>query len=435
MGSVDPKARIHRKSHQYKALWPPDDVPMPRTQPDVEDPSLERRIQDVGEALGSSLSAVKAAIPGDPQGPQNLARALGLDKVLTSRLLKAIGKGDPMAVLHHVPGPEPLRRVLRAARKVGVPAATVQSAERSVEAFDQLIRQEAGDRSSLGAIISAWLPEAREEFELRRKQSAFKAMSQLKGAELDMDLSAAFLHPSKDGKRIDVVWANSAIGLKRLRPGAKFRFTSRRMVPDDATRRPTTLDGEPVEGLDRVRLDEFCIAPPAQMDVHQLGDVLHYTLGGDGYGPRSAVDVVFVEVNLEEIPRALPKHSKRKAYVYSEVWVPTKTLDLDLFVHEDLYRGADPELLIYDTAIHGLVDVNDPAREIDRLDMTESIQPLGKGTGRIRIAEVPRYADLVRLVFGKMGWEEERFRGYRVRVEYPIYGSQIVLAFDASSLQ
>ncbi len=406
---------------------------MALTETASEEQSLEQRIQRVGAALGRTLTAVKDAVPGAPQGPQNLARALGLDKVLTSRLLKAIGKGDPMAVLHHIPGPEPLRRVLRSARKLGVPAATLRPATEAIEAFDQLIHKDAGDRSSLGAIISAWLPEAREEFELRRKQSAFKAMSQLKGAELDMDLSAAFLHPSADGKHIDVVWANSALGLKRLRPGAVFRFTSQRMVPDDAERRPTTLDGEPALGLDRVRLDEFCISPPAEIDVVQHGDALHYTLGGEGYGPRSAVDVVFVEVNLEEMPRFIPGASPRKAYVYSEVWVPSKVLVLDLFVHEDLYEGADPELLIYDTAIRGLADVNDSARDIDRLDMAESIQPLGRGTGRIRIAEVPRYADLVRLVFGKMGWDDERFRGYRVRVEYPIYGSQIVLAFEATS--
>ncbi len=36
----------------------------------------------------------------------------------------------------------------------------------------------------------------------------------------------------------------------------------------------------------------------------------------------------------------------------------------------------------------------------------------------------------VREVLDRAGWESERFRAYRARVEYPILHAQIMLSFD-----
>lgn len=400
---------------------------------DTEKPltsSLESRITRVGEQLGSSFGAVLAALPMGQQGPQLLAKGLGLDKVLTSRLLKALRRPDPMSVLHSIPGPEPLRRFVRAARRQGVERALLDDASAAVGAFEQLIKSDVGDRSALGAIISAWLPEAREEFELRRKQAAYKALSQLKGMSAEMNLSAVILHPNPDGETIDVVWLIGHLGLSRLRPGVTAKFATRRMVADDAERRPTTLSGEPIEGLDSAPFEELCILPPARLDTQRYGDVVHYTLAGEEYGPRSAVDLLFAEVNLGEVPRFVPAGSGRKGYVFSEVSVPCRTLVLDVLVHDDIYPGSEPELAIYDTALNGVANLNDRARDIDRLDMVESVQNMGRGTANLRIAEVPRHVDAVRHVYSEMGWEETQFRSYRCRVEFPIYGSQVSVAFE-----
>jgi len=391
--------------------------------------NLEARIAQVGEHLGSAFARVLEALPMAQQGPQVLAKGLGLDKVLTSRLLKALRRPDPMSVLHSIPGPEPLRRLLKAARRQGLEASLLANASEAVTEFEHLIKSEVGDRSALGAIISAWLPEAREEFELRRKQAAYKAMSQLKGTSADMNLSAVFLHPGADGKTIDVVWLIGQLGLRRLRPGVTAKFATRRMVSDDMVRRPTTLSGEPIEGLDSAPFERFCALPPARLDTHRYGDVVHYTLSGEEFGPRSAVDLLFAEVNLGEVPRFVPVGSGRKGYVFSEVSVPCRTLVLDVLVHDEIYPGSDPDLAIYDTSLNGVADVNERARDIDRLDMVEGLQSLGRGTGNLRIAEVPRHIDSVRHVYAEMGWDEAQFRSYRCRVDYPIYGSQVSMAF------
>ncbi len=399
--------------------------------------SLEGRVAVIGAGLSAAFSAVIDAVPAAPHGPVGLARALGLDKVLTSRLLKAARHRDPIAVTHLMPGPDPLRKLLRAARKVGVETALIQQAEAAVDSFEALIRHEAGDRSGLDAIISTWLPEARKPFELRRKQSAFKAMSQIKGAAAETNLATVLIRPSADGERLDVVWILGLIGLQRLRPGAAVRFTSRRMG-GSSPRRPTTLVGRPVEGepeSDGLLLREYSSDPPPDIVVRNYGEAVHYLLGGDDFGPRSAVDLVFAEANFNEIERYVPKGSGRKGYFFAEVSTPVKSLLFDAYLHKDVYPAAPPELHIYDTVLEGVASVNDRSRDIDRLDLAERIEDLGpcnlRSGGFARAADVPNYTMLLRDVFTRLEWSPDEFRGHRCRIEYPIYGSQVAMAFTA----
>ena len=403
---------------------------------------LETRIVAIGEALARRVNNLVAAIPGNPQGPVPLARAIGVNKVLTSRLLRAAASRDPVAVLQMMPGPDPLRKLAQAAGKKGVPRRLVAEVEQAAEAFDDLIRTEAGDRSGLDAILSAWLPESRGEFELRRKQAAFRALSQLHGHMAETYLSTVFMHPSADGRNLDIVWVIGLLGLQRLRPGGRVKFATRRVPPStgpdgEPPRRPQTLDGEPVEGFDGLRLDAFSSKPPAPLEVHRVGEVVHYTLADHGFGPRSATDLVFAEVNRAELPRFVaPDKAGRKRHVFVEVNTPSKVLIFDALMHADAYGrpGAappDPSLLIYDTSFEGIANVNDRARDIDRMELAEAVQPLGVGVAKFRAAEIPWYSGLLRTVCAKLGWNPDSFRGYRTRIDYPIYGSQVVLAWDA----
>jgi len=394
---------------------------------------LETRIATLGESLAHRMSRLIAAVPGNPQGPVNLARAIGVDKVLASRVLRAAANRDPVAVLQMMPGPEPLRRLATAAGKKGVSSELVLDLQEAVDQFDELIRNEAGDRSALDAILSAWLPEARAEFELRRKQAAFRAMSQLKGQAADTYVSTVFIHPSSHGEHLDVVWIIGLLGLQKLRPGSAVKFATRRVSGENAPRRPRTLDGNEVDGFDGLRLDAFCSSPPAELKVQRVGDVVHYTWAEENFGPRSATDLVFAEVNFAELPRYVPAERKRKRHVFAEVTTPSKLLIFDALCHEDVFGGADPALYIYDTAFEGIADVNDPRRDIDRLDLAESIKPMGRGISKFRAGEVPWYSDLLRLVCSKLGWDGDRFRAWRTRIDYPIYGSQVAIAFDTIS--
>ena len=140
-------------------------------------------------------------------------------------------------------------------------------------------------------------------------------------------------------------------------------------------------------------------------------------------------------------PKTLPKTSRKRnaggrpcagrTNVFAEISTPSRTLLFDVHVHGRLYAGAAAELSLYDTTFDGIVDVNDPEREIDRLDLAESLTELGPGLGRVRTPAMPRYHDLTRHVCGRLGWSAADFRTYRCEIDYPLYGSQVVVSFGA----
>ena len=396
--------------------------------------TFESRVTELGRSLSGSLSRLVEAAPGHPQGPVQLARALGVDKVLASRVLRAAGSRDPVTALRFMPGPAPLRRLAQAAGSNGVDATLVKDLEQAVRGFEDLIRTEAGDRSGLDAMLTSWLPEARGEFELRRKQSAFRAMSQLLGKSVEIELAIALLHPSDDGKRISIVWVTGFLGLQRLRPGVSVRFASRRVGALEAGESPRTLlnvFGEPTEGIEGQCLPEYCSHPMPKLQTRRMGDVVHYTLGDTAFGPRSRLDLVYAELNPAELPRYVERQPGRKRHVFAEIAVPTERLEFDVLIHRDLLGATAPALHIYDTAFEGIASVNDRRRDMDRLDLHETLQPMGAGIERLRLSRAPWNIDLLHAVCRKQGWDTAALHAFRAAMDYPLYGSQVTVAWDA----
>jgi len=366
-------------------------------------------------------------VPGSDAGPNRLAATLGVDKVLASRLLKAVRSPDAMSMVHRAPGPEPLRAVLKASARHGVQAEDLAQAQAAVNDFEDLIRSEVGDRSALEAILSAWVPEARRDFELRRKQAAFRAISQLKGVQSDVFAEAAIFWPSEDGAHLHVVWIKSLSGLTRIRPGVTVKFTSMRGVERPDGRRPQTLAGEPIDSVRNTVLPEFCSDPTPELTARVVGEQTHYLLESVRLG--ESVQIVTCEVNRQELPRYIPASRGRRAWASSDIAIPTQRCQLDVLVHTDLFPGEDPDLRVYDTAVLGTADRNDSARDVDQLDLLEKVDHLGVGLDRFGSSDVPRYRQLLAFVCEKLGFDGARLRGYRVVSDYPLYGSQFAMSF------
>ena len=407
--------------------------------PTSESP-LVSRVARIGGELACLGRQVLADLPDRPEGPILLAKRLGINKATASRLLRALASDEPLATAHLIPGPDPLRDFAAAARRRGAKPQAVAAFGHAVDAFDDFIRTEAGDRSGLDAMLTAWLPEARQAFEIQRKQAVFRNISQLRGKLARLNLSAALLHPSPGGEHLDVVWVHGHLGLQRLRPGVTLNFTSRRVPASHgpgsallAPRRPQALDGTEVAGVADLLLPECCSSPLPDVRVEPAGDRVHYLLAGDAFGPKSAVDVVFAEVNRAELPRYVAPEPRRERFVYADVAVPAAAMVFDLLIHRELLGDGQPSLTLYDTATRGVADVNDPSRDADRLDLMESLRPLGRGFSQCRLAEAAWYVPLLSRVCGQMSWRPEELRAYRVRAEFPLYGSQFVLSYDAQA--
>lgn len=401
----------------------------------TSDPSkIEAEASALGADLSRALARLAAAVT-DAKGPVALSKATGVDKVLASRILGAVSAADPIGAVRRMPGPEPLRRFVKAAASRGADAVEVRTAREAIDRFEALIRARAGDRSGLDAMLSAWVPEARAEFELRRKQAAFRAVSQIKGVAARALLASVVLTPSADPTRIDVTWLNGLLGLHRVRPGAAARVATRRIATPGGARTPLTLDGQPItwgEGTVPL-LERFCSTPLPALDVRAAGEAVHYTLGGGALGEQSAVDLVFAERNPAELLRHADPEHKRWAFFFAEAQTPAAVLQFDLFVHEDLYPGQSPTLRIYDTAGEGVASPNDPTRDMDTWPIAERIDTLEPGpaaTGPVaRSPDIPRYTELLTHVLERLDAEPARLRGFRCRVAFPLHGSQVTMMF------
>ncbi len=390
-------------------------------------------LTQIGEGLASTFSEVLAAMPDAATGPILLARRTGIDKVLASRILRAAQARDPLSALHAMPGPAPLRRALRAFARQGVDADRIRRAGAAIDRFESLLSRQAGGRGSLDTLLSAWVPEARSEFELRRKQSAFRATSQLKGVETRLLLGTVILHPSADGAHLDVVWLTALHGLHRLRPGALVRVATRRVAQEQVARQPRGLDGHPIEDGATPLVAAFCSTPRPAVAAVRTGDVVHYTLADDRYGASSAVDLVLGESNPAEMERRPVPGSGRVPWFFAEVSTPAKVLQFDAIVHRGVYPGITPSLRLYETAFEGVASPNNPSRDVDVLDMQESIDDMGQagtlGPARWRSRDAARYTDLLAHTFATLSWDASAFRGYRTRIDYPIFGTQVTMTF------
>lgn len=388
---------------------------------------FESRLAEVAQSLGRCLGRVIEALPEAPSGPQQLAETLGLDKGFSSRLLKAIRSRDPVVLAYTIPGPEPLRRLVKAAARRGVARELAQAADSEIDRFAALI-DSAGDRSTLDGIVGSLLPDARRQFENRTKQLLFRGNSQLRGFVVDVDFTIILMHPNGDGVHVDYVAITGVLGLQRLRPGAVVRLATWNIGPD-LPAQITTLDGEPIECLSSGRLDEFCSAPAAKLEIQRSGYTLTYTLADGPFGPGSEVDFVLAHWSHATSPLYSSPSGVRMSGVGAEVDKPARLLHLDVLAHAEVYPGSEPRLFLIDTAFRGMANINDPAREADYLPLMESVRPLPGSVLDARPVFLPRYAELLRYVEAKTRWPLKLFRGYRCTIEYPLYGTQVTMGF------
>lgn len=240
------------------------------------------------------------------------------------------------------------------------------------------------------------------------------------------------MNPSGDGANLDIARVMGSLGLRRLRPGVTVRFATKRSPLKDGEEAPMPLTIDQVPGTrgSDYRLDDLCTESPAPVEILRSGDALHYVLGETGYGPGSMVDLLLGEVSMAAMSKTVPVGSGRRGWFYGSTTIPAKVMLFDIHVHKDVYFDSDPELILYNSHENGIADVNDISRDIDRVDLVETVDFLGTGLKKLKTKDSPRQPEIAAELFRRLGWNPEDFRAWRARIEYPVYGVQVVLAFN-----
>jgi hypothetical protein len=393
---------------------------------------LAQRIKHAGQALCDAIASVADQVPARSRSPQEFARTLDVHRNLASRLLNAVRTDDPLAAVQRMPRSEGLRMFLNAAR-LRVPRAAVERAEIALREFEQVIQGDLGGWDGFDAAVTEWLPEARARFELANKQLAFKGMANIVGARSDVQLDTIIYYPDATGTRCDIGMIEGMVGLRRLRPSVRLPIAVHAPSPLAPRPLPYELQGiQPGEAADEYPLlDDFCSSPPPKLEAIHVGDVTYYVLAGNAIGPNAAVDVFASSVIRGGRPiYSEPGEPPYRPHSAVGLTLPSTTLLMNMLVHEDIWPHAEPGLLVYDMGRQGAGDHGGMVSDLDCLDMLESVQALGTGVSRFRASDVGRYVEMVSYVCGSLGWDANRLRGYRVRVQYPLVGVHYCLAFD-----
>jgi hypothetical protein len=229
-----------------------------------------------------------------------------------------------------------------------------------------------------------------------------------------------------------VTWLIGALGVRRLREGAVVRFSTRTMnTPASfyAANEGGSHSDAPFGGLD---LASYLPSPRGEVSSDTVGELTSYVLRTGGLGADAATNVLFAQVHRHALNRfEVSPDAPRLRGTVAEADLPIRAIVFDTLVHKDIFPGEEPKLIMHDTTSRGIASVNDPSRVIDRIEHNERVNTLGSGLRSARLAEYPRYTELLGAAIERIGFNAANFRVYRCRIEYPLYGSQVHLCFTA----
>ncbi|QQS09147.1 MAG: hypothetical protein IPK69_00505 [Phycisphaerales bacterium] len=367
-------------------------------------------------------NVVAKAGAGNPR-PTSLAAKLGLSRVTLSKLLGALQKKSPDEVLEAIPGPESLRGVVTSAATHGMDRAIAVEALAAIDQFDALIREQFGTRAALHAAIGGRSNTLRARVSQTARADVFKGMRHILGVEAETWLTCMFFEPvNDDPDSVAITNVHGAIAMRRLRSDTSVCFSFG--PPPQDPHSPGNVDQSPVS------LQQFYANEPATLESTRVGGQIIHTLADNALGKDQLRDMLVVS-RQSKGPKRFAADGSRLRGVSLFVDVPARNLVCDAIVHNDIFPSAAPQLIVYNPGARGPANPNDPARDSDRVVVTETVEDLSAAEDRFTIDEIPRYADIINHTSRQLGRSLDQFRVYRLRMAYPVVGLQYVVAFAA----
>ena len=385
------------------------------------------------QGLRTALAAIVDALPERVSRPAELQRALSIDFKLSCKILKVISAQGPLAAGPHVPGPGGLRTFFSAAAKAGVPNQLVKAATVASGEFDRLVASHAGDRTAFDSMISS-LGETGDarQITMQHRRAAFRAQSHILGLQTRVQLKCVVVQPALDPSMLDLVRISGLLSLRQLRPSAPLIVPRISLVNDDGSvrdgnREPLDPACDLIGGV--ALLGDFCSQPPPcfRAAPSELGPE-YGELVSHGLGKGAAITFIGGHLVRGAIPRYRADDNPVGAN-FVRVRIPSEVVLIDFLVREDTYGALMPTMRA--RAEHfGELPYLRTLDETQQLEPREPIAYLGKGCAVLYTPDVPRYAELGRYVFERLGADPERFDVYRCRIEYPVLPSTAAMVFS-----
>lgn len=396
--------------------------------PDGRSPVL-RRARAVVPPLRVAFRGLLEAIPKAQARRRGVP---GLHATLASRLRRGAETESVPASLFHLPGPDGLRRALKALRKFNPDPPLLAEAERCIDRYDEFLRDEGLTLDALQAMLAQYLPEAREDVLTRNAQVVFSGMRNLCGCSADAQIVTYIVFPGATADDHDEIVMQGFVGWERLRADAWPHVIGYRIYDADDANGPTnfTVDGVAITGRGDALLPEYCDGPiPVfQRFGDDATDVLY--VAGAEVGVRSAC-TFFLAEHFRNALSAAPSERARLRSFNVVPRIPLRRLLVDVLLHDDVWPGRYPTVETYRTSPEGRVHEPDRRRRHwDRLELGGSIASLARGLPAIETSAYGDYSRLVHSTLRRLKQPADRFRGYRLDVTYPVHAVQYSMSLD-----
>ena len=382
-----------------------------------------QQIEAIGDELRKAIAPVLEAVSGTSPRPTRISRAIGLDKSLASRLVRAVQSSSDLDLMHLVPSPGGLRIFANLAARYADPA-SISNLLLVTERFEKLLDAVPGGRASIDAQISDSSNVALLRREHIAKQASFKSMSFLLGHFCDVVTTTLFLVPSPNGRRVDGIEIQRRIGLQRMRPSTPLVLMSIWGEPGDDIDENAisfdTLDGQrggvnPAAFL----LSAYCTQPLPRLDVVPEGDMTALVLAGDPslHTPSQLTSAMHIRNGWPLEPES--RIQSLRGYV---LHTPCQRTVRDVYIAESLYRDATPQVSFVLPGPHSSTRIprEDGTRHYSEVDLARSIEKRPAGPQTYEIPGVVNHSAVVRHVLERTGHGLTPFRGWRLAMTYPV---------------
>lgn len=398
---------------------------------DLESPLHNPEFRQTLESLRARISAFVEY--DSATRPQHLISRFGLGRDLARRVVTACAAGDALAFAYESPGAASLRTLVATAERGRVDRETAEEASRAVERFAWAINAHFGDQSLMKTMIASETPRLRAQLDLKRKQAAFKGARDIRGVHSETDVLVTVFARSASTGLIQLVFTGAHLGLQRLWPGRYLtRDYCRRVNSETGAYEPNGSEHIVEDWVSRVGVEDI----PSRFDypwiepsLHRHDEWVDLSIEQPMLGPRQAVNVGYTSI----VPNGGGSDGRLRSQ-FGPIYQPSQPSKLmiwDTLIDPSLVKDGDPELRIYDMTAEGPVGFEDTTREYNRIDLDERVQAIPPGAN----LECPEFAPLSKLVDFSLSLYDTPPSGllrYRIRQEYPVYGSQVSLVFRAA---
>jgi len=381
------------------------------------------------KALGDILYSLDISL----DNPKDVYKELKIDKKLGWKIYNVACEADPFLAAQFVPGKAACKNFMKICRKHGTPKRLLKKAGEVCQEFDHLVEKHADSRKEFDLMLMSCSSKGKSKAYLSQQKEAFNAYSHLLGVHASTQLCTWVFSPSASGESHDIVNIRGFIDFKRNRPNVPW-LLEWAFFTDDNDVPKSLIQVEPLEKLESEQDDpmgvpfyyNFCSEPlPNVISSRKREGRIVHELEEAPIGNTESITCITAQ-KARNVFKSYRTEDDRFREVLIRARTPVERLIFDQIVHRDLVGPFDPELFIfgeftgYDWA--KAAELRNPHSS---LPINTSIQKLGNGIRASYTPHINWYSDMIEDAFQRLQWDPEKFRIYRVEIDYPVIPSTV----------